>query len=262
MQPVDYDSHSSLVSILQGQDALIITQSFTAPPNLQTKIIAAALEAGVPWILPNEYGSDTNHSEINKIPVNGAKKQYREQIESSKNSAFIAIVTNPWYEFSLLPGFYGIDVKNRTATLYDDGEFKADGSTMVQVGRAVAKVLSLPITSTDGSPSLSDYRNDWVYIRSFNVSQRDILAAVQRATKTSPDDWKVSSVSGKASIQEGLERFQNGDFMGLLTMLFGSVFSEGHGGDYGKTKGVANSKLNLPEEELDDITEKELASAS
>src|ERR1700761_2547732 len=55
---VNYDDHSSLVHALQGHDALIITIAVTAQAE-QEKLIRAAADAEVPWILPNEWGFDS-----------------------------------------------------------------------------------------------------------------------------------------------------------------------------------------------------------
>ena len=54
---VDYDDQNSLVQALKGQDALIITMS-TGKLEQSDKLIDAAAEAKVGWIMPNEYGPD------------------------------------------------------------------------------------------------------------------------------------------------------------------------------------------------------------
>src|SRR5579871_5051589 len=51
---VDYNSHESLVTALKGQDCLIITLSVFAPEDQHAKLVKAAADAGVPWIVPNE----------------------------------------------------------------------------------------------------------------------------------------------------------------------------------------------------------------
>ena len=56
---VDYSKPETLVDALRGQDALVITLSGHAPKDTETKLVNAAGEAGVPWILPNEWSPDT-----------------------------------------------------------------------------------------------------------------------------------------------------------------------------------------------------------
>lgn len=63
---IDYEKPETLVKALQGQDALIITLSGTAPAGTELKLIQAAGEAGVRWILPNEWSPDSNNEGIVK----------------------------------------------------------------------------------------------------------------------------------------------------------------------------------------------------
>lgn len=49
-------------------------------------------------------------------------------------SNYIGVSTGFWYEWSLaIPAAYGIDLLNRTATLFDEGDVKITTSTWPQV---------------------------------------------------------------------------------------------------------------------------------
>ena len=62
---VDYGKPETLVKALRGQDALVITLSIKAPEGTEMQLINAAHEAGVAWILPNEWsGPDTANEDI------------------------------------------------------------------------------------------------------------------------------------------------------------------------------------------------------
>lgn len=52
---VNYDDDASLVAALKGQDALVITLGVMAGKDVQQKLIRAAGEAGVPWVMPNDW---------------------------------------------------------------------------------------------------------------------------------------------------------------------------------------------------------------
>lgn len=259
IKKVDYGSHASLVSALQGQDALIITLAVTAPHDQQTKLISAAAEAGVSWILPNEWGSDTAHPQFDKIQAMASKRQYRDQIQGTGKSAWIGVVNNQWYEYSLAGGHYGINIKNRTASFFDGGEQKTVTTAMPQVGRAVASLLSLPVSGT--SPCLSDYKNKHVYISSFYISQREMLSSVQRVTGTEDGNWKISHRNAEQTVKEGFERMAKGDWMGFVDVLYGNNFVKESGNDYVITKGTANKALGLPEERLDEVTKEAVKEA-
>lgn len=61
---VDYDNLETLVEALRGKDALVITLSGRTPKETELQLIKAAGEAGVAWILPNEWGPDTANEAI------------------------------------------------------------------------------------------------------------------------------------------------------------------------------------------------------
>lgn len=96
----DYTSLEFLESALKGQDVLIITLAGTAPSDIQTNFIKAAAKVGVPWILPNEYGSDGANDEVsNAVAIIGSKRQFINQIEELGKSSWIGVVNNPWFDF-------------------------------------------------------------------------------------------------------------------------------------------------------------------
>lgn len=55
---------------LRGHDALVITLSGHTPKGTELDLVRAAGEAGVPWILPNEWSPDTaNEALVNDVFV-------------------------------------------------------------------------------------------------------------------------------------------------------------------------------------------------
>lgn len=258
VKKVDYSNHSSLVEALQGQDALIITMGVMAPHDQQSKLIQAAADASVPWVLPNEWAPDTTHEALLKDvpPFQGAPKQ-REFITKLGKSSYIAVTTGFWYEWSLaLSAGFGFDFANRAVTLFDDGETKMSTSTWPQVGRAVASLLSLPIQpeGQDKDRCLERFKNKQVYVSSFTVSQKDMLDSVLRVTQTSLEDWKVTKEPTKKRYTEGIEAMQKGDMTGFAKMMYTRVFYPDDCGNYEKTRGLANDLLGLPKEDLDEAT--------
>ncbi|KAI9702752.1 MAG: hypothetical protein M1836_007966 [Candelina mexicana] len=251
-----YDSLSFLESALQGQDVLVITLAGTVPPDVQSNLIKAAAAAKVPWILPNEYGQDGDNPNVNKaVPmIKVMKEGYRREIEELGVSQWIGVACSLWFDFSLKLGMFGIDIAKRTAEIYDDGTNAFTTCTVAQTGRAVARLLALPTTSSEG-PSLSDYANKFIYINSFYVSQNEMLASVQRATKTTPSDWTVTYKPLDQWIQEGHEKFAKGDRWGMVGVLYGNTFKKGVA-DRFHGRELANKKLGLEEENVDEIVKK------
>ena len=69
--------------------------------------------------------------------------------------------------------------------MYDDGNTKLSNATLPQVGRAIAKLLELPIAE------LGKYKDKFVYVQSFSVNQLDMLHSVQKATDTTEKNWRI-----------------------------------------------------------------------
>ena len=145
---VNYDEPETLVNALKGQDALIITMSVFAH-DAQEKLIRAAAQAGVAWILPNEFGM-FNTDDVQNETTGSGKQRDRALIEKLGVSSWIGMTCGFWYEYSLSGGQYGIDLNKREVVYFDDGNQRLNTTTWPQTGLAVANLLSLPLSSTDG----------------------------------------------------------------------------------------------------------------
>lgn len=61
---VDYEDESSIVEALKGQHFFIITMHARADPGVHKMLVDAAAKAGVPYVMPNAYGSDPSNSKL------------------------------------------------------------------------------------------------------------------------------------------------------------------------------------------------------
>ncbi|MCJ1360331.1 MAG: hypothetical protein MMC33_010336 [Icmadophila ericetorum] len=259
-KPVDYSNPSTLVEALKGHDALVITMSVTALPDQQTKLIDAAAEAGIPWILPNEFGGDGNNEEYGKDIMIGAQKRvFRNQIEKLGKSSWIGVACGFWYEYSLGAGpwTYGFDFANKEVTFFDEGTVRLNTSTWPQTGRAVANLLGLkvlPDNENDKSPCLAIYRNKFVYVSSFTLNQKEMFESVLRVTGTKESEWKISHENVQERYQAGVELLKTGNRIGFGKLLYSRTFYPDEPGLTEKTRGLDNEVLGLPKEELDEFT--------
>jgi hypothetical protein len=256
---VNYEEPDTIIEALKNQDALIITMSVSAPPDQASKIIEAAAKAGVPWIIPNEFGTNSNSQAAKDTHIGPPKIKERELIEKLGVSSWIGVACSFWYEYSLAgPGLYGIDIGKKEVIWFDDGKQRIHTSTWAQVGRAIANLLSMPVSAEKGdgkSLTLDAYRNKFVYISSFTLNQREMLDAVQRVTGTTDADWKISSTTAKERFENGQKRMLQGDRMGFAHALYSRYFFPGEkAGLYGETEGLDNEKLGLSEEDLFEAT--------
>jgi nucleoside-diphosphate-sugar epimerase len=238
----DY-SESSLAEALQGQDAVVSTIAGAAIPQ-QTQLIDAAVKAGVKRFLPSEFGSNTtNENSLNICPLFRQKVQIIEYLESkakrNPNFSWTSLMTGPFFDWCLRVGFTGFDLKTHTATVWDNGTNVWSATNLATVGKAVVSVLLRP----------EETKNRHSFIQSFNVSQNDVLAALEKATGTK---WQVNHVDSDERTKTGNELIKQGDFTGFPLLIL-AVILNGKvdvGSDFTKVAKLDNDLLGLPKEDL------------
>jgi len=252
------DDHDALVSALRGHDVLLITLSVTAPQDTEGKLIRAAAEAGVLWVLPNDWGCDTDLEDVVKdVPGFAKVPQARKDVAAAGVSSFISLTTGFWYEWSLaIPPSFGFDFPSKTVTFFDDGKTAISTSTWPQVGRAVTALLSLPIKPEDDNTErcLEHFKNQIVYVNSFTVSQKDMFESVLRVTGDKPEDWTINKEPARERYTSATKALQGGDRMAYVRMMYTRVFYDDGCGNFEARRGTSNGLLDLPKEELDEAT--------
>ncbi|OBS24193.1 hypothetical protein FPOA_04740 [Fusarium poae] len=254
---IDYNDESSIVAALKDQQFLIITMAPTAPRDTHRKLVQAAAKAGVPYIMPNGFMGDIEQVKLGEdILLGPAAKANRDEIEKL-GMQWVTICCGFWYDYSLAGGEqrFGFDLDNRSVTFYDDGTVKNSTSTLSQVGRAVAKILSLeelPVNEDDDNLTISSFLNKPVNIKSFAISQKDIFKSVKRVTGTSDADWTITYESTKKRYEEGMSLVKSGNMVGFSKLLYARAFFPKDPSDLSAKS--QNDLLGLPEESLDDAT--------
>ena len=257
---VNYNDQSSIVRALQEQEVLLITLGVNAPRDQHSKLVRAAAEAKVPWVIPNEHGPTGDNEEVGKDVMFGpAKAADRKEIEVLGVSSYIGFSCGFWFEYSLAggPNRYGFDFKARSVTYIDEGNTPLNTSTWPQCGRAMAKLLSLKVLPDDAHDTaicLDQFRNKFVYVSSFYVSQKQMMESVLRVTGDKPEDWKVSHENHKERYEAGKKELQNGDLRGFGKLLYTRVFYPDGLASPQKNSGTHNELLGLPQEDLDECT--------
>jgi len=257
---IDYSKPETIVEALKGQDALVITLGGMSPKENDIKLIEAAGEAGVSWILPNDWSPDSeNEGLLKDVFVFQSKPAIRNAIVELGKSSYISVSTGFWYEWSLaIAPAFGFDFANRKVTLFDEGETKISISTWPQVGRAVVSLLSLPIKpeGSNKEACLENLKNKMVYVSSFTISQKDILASALRVTGTKESEWTITKELSQERYANGIKEMQAGQRVGFVKMMYTRVFYPDGCGDTEHGRGAINSLLGLPKEDLDEATER------
>ncbi|KGO73636.1 hypothetical protein PITC_038310 [Penicillium italicum] len=255
--PVDYNDEATIVAALKDQQFLIITMAPTAPRDTHSKLVQAAAKAGVPYVMPNSYAGDIENIELGQATILGPMDQANRAEIERLGMQWITMCCGFWYDYSLAGGEarFGFDFDKRSMTFYDDGNTKTSTSTLSQVGRAVAKVLSLkelPEDENDKSLTVLGYLNKGVYIKSFVICQKDMFESVKRVTGTTDADWTITHEPSKKRYEEGLALVKVGNMSGFSKLLYArTLYPEGSSDFSAKAQ---NELLGLPEESLDDAT--------
>ncbi|KAJ0421456.1 NAD(P)-binding protein [Aspergillus carlsbadensis] len=255
--PVDYADETSLIAALRNQDFLIITMAPTAPRDTHSKLVQAASKAGVPYVMPNGYAGDIEHVSFGNDTLLGpVAKAARDEIEAL-GMRWVTVCCGFWYDYSLAGGEsrFGFGLGERAVTFYG-GDVQISVSTLAQVGRAVARVLSLkvlPEDEADQSLTLEAFLNKGVYVKSFVLSQKEMFESVKRVTGTTDADWTITHEDTNKRYADGLAQVQKGNMAGFSKLLYArAFFPEDPGEHSGKAQ---NELLGLPEESLDEATQ-------
>ncbi|KAF7125928.1 hypothetical protein CNMCM5793_002287 [Aspergillus hiratsukae] len=237
----NYDE-TELVKIFTRQDAVICTIA-TQAIHLQKAIINAAVKAGVRHFVPSEFGHDTRNEQAAQMLPQffAAKRQIVEYLESKERDGlkWTAFVTGPFFEIAV-SNFLGFDVERRHATILDRGTNRWSATTLSTIGLAVKNAMLHPETTS----------NKYLFIESFNVSQRDILASLEDVTGAK---WDVTYHDGEEEKRLALEKLAKGNCSGIPVLMRYITCVKGYGGNYMGSEENANKLLSLPGESLCEV---------
>ncbi|KAI1078994.1 isoflavone reductase [Whalleya microplaca] len=237
-------SPESLATALKDQDAVVSTVTHMALDK-QKEVIHAAVAAGVRRFLPSEYGGDTSKDQmLQAAPFTRVKRQVTDLLRTlegqgpSGQFSWSAIVPGPFLEWVFEPDEFGINLNTRTVTLYDGGDVPFPTSKLSTIADCVVGVLRNPDVTA----------NRHVYVRSALLTHAKILSALESIT-ASP--WTVKHEKVDEDVRAGgLERIENGDFMGNLDLIRAAILTKGTGFDYEPMNNILGISGDEPIEQL------------
>ena len=258
---------AELTAAFQNQDAVVVALS-TGPvtadgkDGLAFRLVDAALAAGVKRFVPSEFGANNLDARARRlIPTYDAKGHMLEHLidacaASKGKMSWTSISCGSWLDWALDPSksanFLGVDVKARTATVYDSGDCRFAVTTSRNAGLAVAKALQQPHISA----------NKQIFLCDFLASTNEIVAALERETR---ERFRVERRESGPLFRAWRDKYDGGDSgaaFPLLAMSFGADVDVGY--DFLKEQEVWNAKLGLPEVSLEEVVKEavELAARS
>jgi putative NADH-flavin reductase len=239
-----------LSEILTGQDAVVITIP-GSNTQLQTRLAAAAVNAGVKHFIPADFGSCDSDSKRAQelVPLYVEKALFRKYLTNlaEKNPGFSWTSLVPGHFFDWEPKFLHINIKEHQVDYLDEGEDRWSTSTLGQISKATVKVLQ--------SAEKPEVRNKMLYIQSFCVTQQMVHAACEKATGT---QWKVKKYDSAPFTKEQKAAMDAGDHDATEEVVWVLGTLEAYWED---KKDFAMDLLGLEEENLDEVIKRIVSGA-
>ncbi|PGH27345.1 hypothetical protein AJ80_01057 [Polytolypa hystricis UAMH7299] len=239
LRKTDY-THDSLVEALKGQDAIV--SAISKFPE-QTKLIDAAVAAGVKRFIPSEFGSDSSHPLAReRVPAYQAKQAIRDYLQSKQDQIeFTAFITGPFFELCLQSGFFGANLQTGNATVdpkYKHTRFSV--SNLPLICQAIAQALSPALAAKTA--------NQILYVRSGTISLEYILSVLR---KVSGKEFPETAFDFDTKVKEEQEKVQNNDDNDVSEnwVLIASIMLNPVCGNFDERGIVSNQLLGLPEQE-------------
>lgn len=237
----------------------VVSALNAAQYELQKLLADASLAAGVSRYILADYGSCRSDDPyiLDLLPNFRRKREVREHcmrlVEDQANSSssisdpssyfsWTSIFTGHFFDYGLKSELLGLDIKNKTGILFDEGTDKWSTSTTAQIGRSVAAVLST-------GERLKATANKILLIQSFRVSQSQVLNTVNHLLK---EEMKVEKVSSKQFVEDRIEGAAKGDNEATEEMVAVLGIKRT---DWKGDSGFANEILGLKEEDLEQVVQ-------
>ncbi|KAF4845371.1 hypothetical protein CGCSCA4_v006620 [Colletotrichum siamense] len=131
------------------------------------------------------------------------------------------------------------DLKQHSATIYDSGNEPFTAMSIAKIGKPVAAVFQHP----------EETKNRHVSIAALTISQRKILAELEKQTST---EWETTTVSTDEARREGRIKLRSGDYKGAyVALLVAQLYQDGAGRSV--LNGADNDLLGVEQESLKNI---------
>ncbi|KAH7053452.1 isoflavone reductase [Macrophomina phaseolina] len=239
----DYTDVYSVKSAMEGQDAVIchgMVGGFAAGD--QQVFIDAALAAGVKRFFPSEFGPYSRDPKFSGLlssvlPAKTGTVDYLRANESKMS--WTSLITGVFFDWALKLGFLGFDFASKAATLVDGGTAVFTGTTLPTVANAVIAALR----------NAEETKNQYVFISSFNISQKDILQVIEKVDNRK---WTIKHVASEEVIANGMRMLEEGNPVGVTYLVRGGALGKQALGDL-RPHGLWNDQLGLPEENIEQV---------
>ena len=167
-------SVSELISVLKGQDAIVVAFA-GSNDDLQIRYADATAAAGVKRFIPPDFGSCDSSSPraLELVPLYRAKQKVRrhlQQLASQGKLSWTSLVCGHFFDWGLTTGFLQYDLEARKALIFDGGDIKFSATTTERIALATVRVLQRE----------EETRDRMLFFQSLCVRQKDVLRSLER----------------------------------------------------------------------------------
>lgn len=212
---VDYDSESSLVQALQGQEALVSTVAISAIAN-QERLIDAAITAGVKYYIPAEYTVNSREPTAQAQPLMGSIVPVQKYLATKDGKiSWFVVNCGALMEYTLDHPLL-LDFDNHAATLWDGGEGAISLSNFSVLAHAVSSVLRQ-------LDRVVDHR---IHVHGGTITQN---AALEIAKKYSSNEWTTKEVNSQKAYSAAMKTptsgavVESGEFLANMITAYGAA---------------------------------------
>ncbi|CAI9627905.1 unnamed protein product [Alternaria burnsii] len=239
---VDYSDLEAIKGAMKGQDVVISNISASGVAHQQI-LVDAALATGVRRFFPTEYGTDTRDLKTNEINPYGtqyklALVRYLQSKENEGSLTWTALITGGFAEWGLKHGFFGFNFETRTVTLIDDGTTVCSLTRMRTIAKAIRRCIE----------HFEETKNQYIFIASFHMSQRDMLATIEQLDG---HKWTIEHTTSEELRIRGHARVIQGDWIGIADLSMSTGLGKWGLVDW-RNKDLFNERLGLPKDSFRD----------
>ncbi|KAI9739861.1 MAG: hypothetical protein M1818_004917 [Claussenomyces sp. TS43310] len=198
---VDFTSVESLSAAMAGQDAVIDT-TFSPEVDTPLRLIDAAAKAGVYRFITSDFGLDPEIPGVREMPVFGRKKVSYEAVKKQavdNRLTYTLVACGAFLDWGLATGFAGLNFQEKTAFIFGDGNNVVPWTTLEDVGKATANVLSHP----------QETLNRPVYVHSVFMSQNQLFGAAKEVLGN--EGWTATYNDMEPLLQNALADLKTGN---------------------------------------------------
>ncbi|KAH7251065.1 putative isoflavone reductase family protein CipA [Fusarium tricinctum] len=199
---VDFNSVDSLSAAFEGQDAVVDT-TFSFEPQTGINLIDAAAAKGVYRFITSDFGLDPDNPGVAEMPVFGRKQDsynHVKKIAAEGKMTYSLVACGCFFDLCLENSTYsGIDLKHKSADLFDAGDNVFPWTTLPDVAKAISGVLKHP----------EETQNRPVYVHGVYLSQLDIIEEAKNIV--GKDGWTITNKAMQPLLDQSFAELKSGN---------------------------------------------------